>query len=233
MSDTSRERREPIDRWVSIGRACRMLGVNPATLRQWADSGKVRAYFTPGGHRRYAEEDLRRLAEDALSPREALAALLREVTSGYRRISRAALEGQAWFPRYDASALAHCHALGHQLLACLVSYLSATRERERQRLLAEARQLGAAYGEEAQRAGLTAPEATEVFFLFRNPVLEAVAAWMHEHPVPAARVSDAIPRIARFMDEVQLAMLQALTGPLASSAPSTPPPSEGEEVSSR
>src|SRR5581483_2188041 len=48
----------PAVRRVGIGRACEILGVNPATLRQWTDEGKVSAYVTPGGHRRYDERRL-------------------------------------------------------------------------------------------------------------------------------------------------------------------------------
>ena len=45
-------------RWVNLGRACELLGVNQSTVRRWADSGKIRCFRTPGGHRRLAEADL-------------------------------------------------------------------------------------------------------------------------------------------------------------------------------
>ena len=35
-------------RWLSLGEASRLLQVNEATLRQWADNGNVRVYRTPG-----------------------------------------------------------------------------------------------------------------------------------------------------------------------------------------
>ena len=46
---------------VSIRRAAEILGVNQATVRQWSDAGKVQAFTTPGGHRRFIEDDLLRL----------------------------------------------------------------------------------------------------------------------------------------------------------------------------
>ncbi|MDE2801655.1 MAG: helix-turn-helix domain-containing protein, partial [Chloroflexota bacterium] len=52
------ERRQTSGRWVSLGGACRMLGVNESTLRNWADQGVIRAFRTPGGHRRFLREDL-------------------------------------------------------------------------------------------------------------------------------------------------------------------------------
>ncbi len=48
-------------RWITLGQACKLLGVNESTLRRWADAGHVRSFRTPGGHRRFSEEDLRAL----------------------------------------------------------------------------------------------------------------------------------------------------------------------------
>ena len=51
-------------RWLSINEACRMLGVDQSTLRRWSDAGKVPVFRTPGGHRRYAEDDLLILVDE-------------------------------------------------------------------------------------------------------------------------------------------------------------------------
>src|SRR2546429_9364647 len=40
--------------WLSLGPASRMVGVDPDTLRRWADTGRVTAFTTPGGHRRFS-----------------------------------------------------------------------------------------------------------------------------------------------------------------------------------
>lgn len=47
---------------LSLGHAARALGVSQATLRRWADSGKLRSTRTAGGHRRFAPADLRGMA---------------------------------------------------------------------------------------------------------------------------------------------------------------------------
>ncbi|HEV8654065.1 MAG TPA: helix-turn-helix domain-containing protein, partial [Candidatus Limnocylindria bacterium] len=39
--------------WLTLGEASRILGVDPDTLRRWADNGKVEVFTTPGGHRRF------------------------------------------------------------------------------------------------------------------------------------------------------------------------------------
>src|SRR6185437_13045088 len=48
-------------RWLTLGQACRMLNVDESTLRRWADAGQVRTFRTPGGHRRFAEGDVREI----------------------------------------------------------------------------------------------------------------------------------------------------------------------------
>jgi len=46
---------------VSAGEAARRLGVAPATVQRWVDSGVLHAERTPGGHRRIYVTELRRL----------------------------------------------------------------------------------------------------------------------------------------------------------------------------
>ncbi|HDH50215.1 MAG TPA: helix-turn-helix domain-containing protein [Nitrospirae bacterium] len=46
------------DRILSISKAARYLGVFPLTLRNWEKKGKIRAFRTPGGHRRFRKSDL-------------------------------------------------------------------------------------------------------------------------------------------------------------------------------
>src|SRR5215470_14176475 len=49
-------RREP--EWLTLGQAARFLGVAQSTIRKWSDQGRVPAFYTPGGHRRYRRGDL-------------------------------------------------------------------------------------------------------------------------------------------------------------------------------
>jgi excisionase family DNA binding protein len=64
----------PPDR-LALGAASRLLGVDPDTLRRWADEGRVPAFTTPGGHRRFDRRALERLIEARRTgPKGALAA---------------------------------------------------------------------------------------------------------------------------------------------------------------
>ncbi|MDD5397821.1 MAG: helix-turn-helix domain-containing protein, partial [Dehalococcoidia bacterium] len=75
---------------ISISEASQILGVNEATLRQWTDEGKLSAFVTPGGHRRYSKSDLRKLTrsgQKVLGIRD-LVNELEDTTPRHREIAR-------------------------------------------------------------------------------------------------------------------------------------------------
>src|SRR5919109_1772884 len=44
--------------WLTLGQAATYLGVAQSTIRKWSDSGRMPAFYTPGGHRRFRRRDL-------------------------------------------------------------------------------------------------------------------------------------------------------------------------------
>jgi excisionase family DNA binding protein len=44
--------------WLTLGQAARYLGVAQSTIRKWSDGGRLPAFYTPGGHRRFRRNDL-------------------------------------------------------------------------------------------------------------------------------------------------------------------------------
>ena len=49
--------------WLTLGQAAKFLGVAQSTIRKWSDQGRVPAFYTPGGHRRYRRGDLEQFLE--------------------------------------------------------------------------------------------------------------------------------------------------------------------------
>jgi len=49
--------------WLTLGQAAKFLGVAQSTIRKWSDQGRVPAFYTPGGHRRYRRGDLEAFLE--------------------------------------------------------------------------------------------------------------------------------------------------------------------------
>ena len=62
MANEGDDNRRPVPAhepdWLTLGQAAKHLGVAQSTIRKWSDSGRVPAFYTPGGHRRYRRADL-------------------------------------------------------------------------------------------------------------------------------------------------------------------------------
>ena len=54
---------EQRERFLLPSEAARLLGVATSTLRRWAEEGKIHSGTTIGGHRRYRETEISRLAQ--------------------------------------------------------------------------------------------------------------------------------------------------------------------------
>ena len=79
--------------WVTLTEACRVLGVSPSTIRRWGDTGMVRTFVTPGGHRRFSRAGLEALLPDRPTSRPSLVDLGEtpgRMARGYRARPRAA-----------------------------------------------------------------------------------------------------------------------------------------------
>src|SRR5436190_1146503 len=95
---------------LSLQRASEMLGVHPATLRSWADQGKIKSVRTPGGHRRFALEDVRALAVPSTPHGDRQdAQLIVQSTLGRARleVTGGSITGQSWYHLYDNATREH------------------------------------------------------------------------------------------------------------------------------
>ena len=167
---------EPAQRhWLSLGAASRVLGINQATLRSWADQGRIRAYRTPGGHRRFSSEDIEAITGGAGPPQTAdrqrdLGDLaLRRIR---RRLHGRSIAGEPWHERFDDSSRSRMRLFGRHLLTLTTDYIN--RRRRRPELLEEARLLGQDYGQEMVRQMLSLEDAMRAFSFFRNFLLDGL-----------------------------------------------------------
>ncbi len=200
-------RRSPNVTWLSLQGASRALGVHPSTLRQWADSGKVRAVRTPGGHRRFAESEVRALLEpEPLQPSGAQ--LLVQSALGRTRLeaSGGKLSEQDWYRRFNETDKAEHRELGRKLLSMVTQYL--VQPSDRQAILEEARALGRSYGERALASELSLTEAVRAFLYFHDFLTDGVIQMSKTvgQKVTIDLVST-YQQINVFIDEVMLAML--------------------------
>ncbi len=59
-------------RYMTPSEAATLLMISPVTLRHWALAGKLAFVTTPGGHRRFAEDEVKRFASRYVPANEAL-----------------------------------------------------------------------------------------------------------------------------------------------------------------
>lgn len=198
----------PSVKWLSLQDASRMLGVHPSTLRQWADAGKIHTVRTPGGHRRFAETDVRALLEpEPLEP--AGIQLLVQSALGRARleVSGGKMSEQSWYKRFDETDKAEHRELGRKLLSLVMQYLS--QPGDRQGILDEARALGRAYGERSISRNLRITESVSAFLYFQDFLMDGVRQ-MAKTIGQSANIDlvAAYQQISQFTNEVLLSMLE-------------------------
>lgn len=54
---------EPLLKPLTTGEVARAFGVHPSTVLDWAESGKLRCFKTPGGNRRFHRADVEALMQ--------------------------------------------------------------------------------------------------------------------------------------------------------------------------
>lgn len=53
--------------WLRLAESCARLHAAPSTVRRWADAGHIRTIRTPGKQRRFAAEDVERIAREGIA----------------------------------------------------------------------------------------------------------------------------------------------------------------------
>ena len=195
-------------RWITLGQACKLLGVNESTLRRWADAGHVRSFRTPGGHRRFSEEDLRALVAGRTGtggePYTSLGQIA--LTRIRRRLQRG--RGRApWFSSMSEEERERLRPLGRRLLDLVSEYM--TKGARRSQLIDEARDIGHEYGKELVADHLTIRDAVEAFAFFRKGLDDAAMELAQKNDLSAEEAVEVWELMANLADQVLLAIAEA------------------------
>ncbi len=192
--------------WLGLGRAARLLGVHPITLRRWADQGQIAVMLTAGGHRRFALADLERFAAERKQQRltAGLEQSWAEQALQHTRREIGGHSDQTWLAAYGEADRQQNRELGRRLMGVMLQYVSLSEGGED--LLAEAVTIGGAYAENAQALGLSLVAALQAMLFFRDTLVEA-AVQMPEsaRTRPEANVR-LVRRINGLLNAVQLAI---------------------------
>jgi len=189
--------------WLSLNEASHLLGVAPATVRRWGDAGRVPTKRTLGGHRRFQRAAIERLLADLRSDEIAPPP---ELTRSWS-IDHQVLAQQDWHTRLAAGPTTdRMRSLGQRLLGILMQYINGAPPDER--LLGEARSVGATYGRESRLIGISMHDTVEAFLFFRRAFAQ-LARPQSSKPLDVAAIVELRSRLDHFMDEV---LLGTITG---------------------
>jgi excisionase family DNA binding protein len=107
--------------WMTLGQAAKYLGVAQSTMRKWSDLGRVSAFYTPGGHRRYRRTDLDQFLDrsgpgttPATGPDSRPLVLIVDDDDKLREYVRVNLEAEGYTVREAANAEDGLAALGEE-----------------------------------------------------------------------------------------------------------------------
>ncbi|MFA5078120.1 MAG: helix-turn-helix domain-containing protein [Dehalococcoidia bacterium] len=192
---------------ISISEASQILGVNEATLRQWTDEGKLSAFVTPGGHRRYSKSDLKKLTrsgQKALGIRD-LVSELEDTTPRHREIARGFFDRSPQTIKPCREHQMKLAELGRRLLNLTARYISEPARREES--LSTARDTGRSFGRLLAEMGMPLTEATEAFLMHRELIMQAAAGLVGKREARGGRIAEAIPLANHLIDVTLIAMI--------------------------
>ncbi len=167
--------------WVSLREAADILGVHPATVRNWADKGDLAARRTPGGHRRFRRSDLLNYAETQgeVQPTEVQVILQSALGQTRMQVGGGNLEHVPWYAAMSDTTRHAMRDQGRRVLEELRHYLGQGAPHEG---LSVAITIGKDYAQILSTDGLTLPQAVRGLFYFSDFVINSVLTWSEINP---------------------------------------------------
>ncbi len=210
-------------RRVALGPASRLLGVDPDTLRRWADAGRIEAFVTPGGHRRFDRRELERvLAARATSGAAARHPALASLGATPDRLSRAYHRSYVAEPAgsgaRNAVPAADREAFrtdGRGLVASLVAYLDADDDTARTAAETTAADLTDDLARRLAAGGFSLTESVGLFVAARRPFLAELGGIARRRALDASRVAAMFEAASALLDRLLVRLIRVHQGEAA------------------
>lgn len=166
---------EPSD-WVSLRQAAEILGVHPATVRNWADKGDLPSRRTPGGHRRFLKRELLHYAanQGEVQPSEVQIIIQNALGHTRMQVGDGELDTVPWYTAMSETTRDTFRQQGRRVLDELRGYIAADAPDDR---LSAAISIGKDYAKILQSDHLTLPQAVRGFLYFSDFVLQSIMTW--------------------------------------------------------
>lgn len=192
-------------RWISLAKACAILGVSDSTVRRWADAGQIRCFRTPGGHRRFAEPDLLAMTEGQRLSQELETAAVTRI----RRQLHGNRKQAGWYDGLAAPEREALRPLGRRLVELAGEYIS--RRQGRATIKAEIDGIGSEYGQLLRERGTPLLQAMQAFVFFRRSLDETAKRLAERDRLAASDAARAREEIAALADRVLLGVTASYT----------------------
>ncbi len=199
--------------WVSLGEAAQIIGVHPATIRNWAEQGELPFRRTPGGHRRFRRADLEQwlASHRVMQPTEAQVVVQSALGRARLEIGdRQKLAHLAWYERLNQEGRDAMRAQGLRLMDLLIAYLADPLD---ERGLANARAVGHTYGQLLKGQGLELSQAIEGYHYFVDFFQEAVFQLAETGGRPSGNWRDVLHQVNLFTRQILLGMIAVYEAP--------------------
>jgi len=203
-------RTEPTHEWLTIHEASALVGVSPATLRRWSNAGDVRAFTTPGGHRRFSRAAVLGMLPPARRAHPSMASLGQTsapIARACRRSVRSSLAWPASIAALPPTAREPFRACGRSIVSALIEYLDADAPREASRRLADAQAATARQGQIAALNGVPLRDTVELFLRFRAPLLHELAAMARRRALDATDATGLLEAATDAIDRLMTALI--------------------------
>jgi excisionase family DNA binding protein len=194
---------------MSIREACALIGVSPATLRRWSDAGNIRAFTTPGGHRRFSRAAVSGLLPAARRGRPNLERLgetpARMARAYHRDLAHAA--GASWIAELGEADREPLREHGRLIAGSMLRLFDAPTAREREASVALAEAASAECGRIAGRRGVALRETIEAFLRFRMPFLRELAGFARRGGLDTTETADLLEEATAAFDRLLTAAM--------------------------
>ena len=194
---------------VNISEASRILAVSEQALRQWTDEGKIEAFITPGGHRRYSQVELKRFIsqsrktlgmKDLVIDLEHVVPVLHDTATDY-------LRSTSWQGHLDSESQKYLASLGRHLLELIIKSVSkVSLQAETSK---DVQEVGADFGRILARQGLPLTDAVQTFIQHRTPIIKVATEMLKKREGFDRRIVEAIHMVNNAMDDALISMITA------------------------
>ncbi|MFA5368190.1 MAG: helix-turn-helix domain-containing protein [Dehalococcoidia bacterium] len=194
---------------LTIGQACKLLGVSEATLRNWTDEGKIKAFVTPGGHRRYVESELRSFiaAQSRVFTNKDMLAQMGSEPLHKIQQARERMAETHWYGGLSDESKVRLRGLGGAVYGLAVEYL--TDKKGRDETMRAAREVGRQFGEYLADINVSLTDAIEAFIMHRSPLIQVASDIVKREGVLRGQAADAVPLVTQITDEFLLSLVEA------------------------